>query len=356
MKDKKFVFWTSALTLLPMLVGLALWTRLPAELPTHWGADGQMDGWSGKGFAVFGMPALMLLAHWLMIGGMYLDRRNIGQNKKITRVLLMIFPALSNVMMAALYAIALGRELRISTVTMALMGLMFLGMGNYLPKCRRNSTLGIKIKWTLSNEENWNKTHRLGGKVFVLGGLVILCLSFVPDDSFLWILLAVLAGVILIPTVYSYLLYRRQVRDGTWTQSAIPVQPQSKAIGIAAIAAVLVLILGVCFTGNIDFSFGETALLIEADYWQDSTVTYELIDSVEFREEAVEGSREMGYGSPRLLMGAFRNEEFGYFTRYTYAGNGPCIVIRCGERILVLGAEDEAATRALYEALLTKLN
>ena len=88
------------------------------------------------------------------------------------------------------------------------MGLVFVAVGNYLPKCRLNYTIGIKIPWTLNSEENWNKTHRLAGFVWVIGGVLIAVLSIF---STLWLIFPVILVMTLIPMIYSYLLYRKGI-------------------------------------------------------------------------------------------------------------------------------------------------
>ena len=87
-----------------------------------------------------------------------------------------------------------------------LVGLTFIIVGNLLPKCRRSYTLGIKLPWTLASDENWNKTHRVGGKTWVIGGVFTLATSFL--GSF-WLLLAVLVVMVGVPTVYSYWYYQK---------------------------------------------------------------------------------------------------------------------------------------------------
>ncbi len=359
MKDKKFIFWTSVVTLLPILLGLFLWNRLPDEMPTHWSGSGGPDGWSTKGFAVYGLPCLMLVFHWVMIGVTFLDKENVAQHEKIMKVILGIFPALSNVMMFLLYNIALGLDVNMTRVMMPLLGVMFLVMGNYLPKCRQNSTIGIKIKWTLYNEENWNKTHRFGGKVFVLAGLGFVALTFAEGAWRFWPLTLMIATAVA-PMLYSYLLYKRQVKKGTWFQSE-----QSKAaekrlrrlgwVSLIAITLILALVVGVMFFGSIEYTLGDNALTVQASFWQDASVSYGDVDRIEYRETGVDGTREWGYGSARLLLGLFRNEEFGNYTRYTYTNSGACVVLFHGEDVLVLAAENDEATRALYDALTEKV-
>lgn len=90
------------------------------------------------------------------------------------------------------------------------MGVLFIIIGNLLPKMRQSTTMGIKLPWTLHSEENWNKTHRFSGKLWVAGGIVILATAFL--GSF-WILIAVLLVMVIIPTLYSYLLYHMQRKN-----------------------------------------------------------------------------------------------------------------------------------------------
>ena len=90
-----------------------------------------------------------------------------------------------------------------------LIGVVFLIIGIYLPKCKRNYTFGIRVKWTLANEENWNATHRFGGKVWVIGGLIIMLSAFLPDGYTIWVAMAMTAVMALLPVIYSYLYFRK---------------------------------------------------------------------------------------------------------------------------------------------------
>ena len=96
---------------------------------------------------------------------------------------------------------------------------------------------------------------------------------------------------------------------------------------------------------------GEEALQIQASYWKDLTVNYEEIDSVTYAEQWDHGMRFSGFGSARLLMGTFENDEVGHYTLYSYAGCDAAIVIESQGRLLVLGAETPEATYELYESL-----
>ena len=206
-KNKTTLIITSIMLLLPMLVGLLLWDQLPQQVPSHWNIHGEVDGWSSKPFAVFGLPGILLAMHWTCVLASCADPKAKNYTPKMLTVVLWICPVLSLVLNSMVFAAALGYQINIEIILPLLSGLLFIIIGNLLPKCRQSYTMGIKLPWTLANEENWNKTHRLGGKVWVIGGAIIMATSL--WGSF-WILMGATLLMVLIPTVYSYCLYRRQ--------------------------------------------------------------------------------------------------------------------------------------------------
>ena len=199
----------SVLILLPMLVGVLLWDQLPEQMVTHWGVDSVPDGWSGKGIVVFGIPAFMLVLHW---GGMLLtaaDPKSKEQGKKPMNMIFWIVPVISLVCCGMIYAQAMEVKLDIDTIALVLMGVTFLYIGNYMPKCKQNFTLGIKLPWTLNSEANWNATHRLAGKLWMAAGVLFLLCIFLPKPALMLALLIILPVMVLVPLVYSYLYYKK---------------------------------------------------------------------------------------------------------------------------------------------------
>ena len=108
------------------------------------------------------------------------------------------------------YATALGYSVDVALIMPLLMGAMFIVIGNLMPKMRQSYTMGIKLPWTLNNEENWNKTHRFAGKVWVIGGVVLMATAIWGN---FWFLLTALVIMVLTPTLYSYLLYQKQKEE-----------------------------------------------------------------------------------------------------------------------------------------------
>lgn len=206
-KHWKVLLLTSVIILLPVLAGMVMWDQLPDRMPTHWNMQGEIDGWSSKPFAVFGLSLLMLGVQWLCVFATGMDPKRDSHSEKILHLVFWIIPVLSVVLYTLTYMAALGREVRMETVMPVLIGLLLTLVGNYLPKCRQNYTIGIKIPWTLNSEENWNRTHRFAGRLWVVCGFVVMFTGFF--GSFRWtlpVMIVMVAG----PMVYSYLLYRRQ--------------------------------------------------------------------------------------------------------------------------------------------------
>ncbi|MGM9951746.1 MAG: SdpI family protein [Lysinibacillus sp.] len=350
---------SSVVVLLPILAGLFLWNELPEQMTTHWGADGNADGWSSRTFAVVGLPLILLAVHWVCIFLTAKDPKNKDQNRKVFGMVLWICPVVSIFASGITYAAAFGKEFNMDIIVLLLIGLMFVVIGNYLPKCKQNYTIGIRVKWTLANEENWNATHRVGGKVWVIGGLLLMVCVFLPKAMIPWVLMIVLPILAVVPIVYSYVYYKKQVAAGTAPEKAtVPISKWSKLISAVVLTGVTIMtavLLVVLFTGNIEVQYGDTYFTLEASYWDDLTVEYAAIDSIEYRESCEAGSRVNGFGSPRLSMGAFQNDEFGNYTRYSYTKCESCVVLTVDGKILVVSGADAESTKAIYENLLTRL-
>lgn len=209
-KNKGLMILTSVIILLPMVVGILLWDRLPEKMAIHWGANGQPDGWSSRPVAVFGMPLLLLAIHWLGVWLTGEDKRNRHQNEKILQLMFWIAPVVSLFGMGSTYASALGQPLRIDRLVLLLLGIVFAMIGNYMPKCRQNYTIGIKVVWTLSDEENWNATHRLAGKLWMIGGLLLMLCAFLTGPALTWVMPVVLGIMVVAPILYSWWFSQRK--------------------------------------------------------------------------------------------------------------------------------------------------
>ena len=213
-QNKKLLIITSLVMLIPVIVGLLIWDRLPDPMPTHWGINGEVDGWSSKAFTIFGLPAFLLLIHWLCIIASSADPKSQDYHPKMLKLVLWICPVVSLVIFALVYGAALGYDCNIEVIMPLLVGVMFIVIGNWLPKCKQTYTMGIKLPWTYASEANWNATHRFGGKIWFWGGVATMLTAIRGN---FWVLMVILAAMVILPTVYSYryyVKYEKEEKDG----------------------------------------------------------------------------------------------------------------------------------------------
>ena len=209
-KENKFkALLSSVLILLPVLFGLAVWDKLPEKIATHWGPDGNPDQYSSKLFAVVCLPVLVMVIHWLCLFLSKLDPKNKGQNKKIVGLVFWICPAVSLLCSCFTYFEAFKIAFNVGGICIAFLGILFIVIGNYMPKTKQNYTIGLKIPWTLNDEENWNATHRFAGRLWVIGGILMLPAAFLPTALLPFVLIVILPLAI-IPMIYSYRLYKKK--------------------------------------------------------------------------------------------------------------------------------------------------
>ena len=165
--------------------------------------------------------------------------------------------------------------------------------------------------------------------------------AFLPENMVIWARLVEVLVLAVVPSVYSWLYYKKQLAAGTATKedaSFIPRGLSKKASYLSIVFVVLILIFCsvIMFTGDIEISFSKDIFTIKADYYRDLSVEYLAVDSIEFVSEDSAGARVNGFASGRLLMGFFNNSLYGNYTRYSYT-SCPCAVkLDCGGNTLVV--------------------
>ena len=353
-QNRKSIILSLVLTLAPMLIGCLIWNQLPETVVTHWGADGVADGYSSKAFAVFAMPAILTGINLLCLILTPLDPRMHNQNKKAQNLIFWIIPIISFTVCSIFYSISLGHTMNLPLLLTLTMGILFLILGNYMPKIKQNSMLGLKISWTLLNEENWNKTHRFTGKIWVAGGIIMLLTILLPDNWFFPVLIAVTLAMVIAPVVYSYRIYKKHKAQGI-NYNIPPQQKKYRHITVVFLVIIFTFVGILMFTGDITYTCGDDALYIEASYTNDAVISYDEIDSIEFRESFDVGYRVMGFNSVRLSTGAFQNGELKDYTIYSYTFCQSMILIRSGNQYLAINAATPEATLELYQTLLSKI-
>lgn len=202
------------LSLLPVVLTAAVYSRLPAEIPMHWELNGQVS-YSAKWqlWVVAGMtPLLAVLFYFLP----RLDPKK--RNYEKFSASYVGFQAVMMLFMLAMTGICVVEALRPGTVDVAMVvclivSLLVVYLGNVMPKFRMNWFCGIKTPWTLSSEAVWTRTHRVAGRLFFAAGVLGVIGAFIPSNTAKFVLLFVpLLLASLIPTVLSYRWYRAEQR------------------------------------------------------------------------------------------------------------------------------------------------
>ena len=208
--NKKLVVITSIIILLPILVSLCFWNQLPEQVPIHWNIHGEIDGYASRFVAVIVLPLVLFVLHFVCAFATMMDPKHKNISDKIWMIILSICPVLSILLMYMMVGSALGMEIDVNAILPVFLGVMFVVIGNYLPKCKQSYTVGIKIPWTLNSEENWNKTHRFAGPCWVIGGIMVMFTGLFENE----ILIMVIALIMVFaPIIYSYMYYVKYEKE-----------------------------------------------------------------------------------------------------------------------------------------------
>jgi uncharacterized membrane protein len=203
--------WSYFLIALSVLIGVFAYPYLPDQMPMHWNIHGEVDGYWDKQYAAFFPPLLMIVLMALFIFMPRIDPKK--ENYKKFSGSYTIFITIMNVFFLLLQSMTisygLGVNIDISLVVNLGIGLLFIVLGNYLPRIKHNYFIGVRTPWTLANEKTWRKTHQLSGKLFVMAGILLVAISFLPGIYKFTGMLVVVLSTVLIATIASYVFFNR---------------------------------------------------------------------------------------------------------------------------------------------------
>lgn len=199
--------------MIAVIFGLSfyLWSKLPEIVPTHWNVQGVADGWGPKWLNLFLMPGIMLGMFLLFIYLPRLDplKKNYEQFKQqyqaLKAMIIIFFAFLYGIIVYSSFPDARFEPGRIFPIGF---GLFFIFLGYFLPTIRRNWFIGIKTPWTISSQESWEKTHKLGGRLFMAAGLIAILSGIISAElGFIFFIGAIVLAAI-IPSIYSYFVWK----------------------------------------------------------------------------------------------------------------------------------------------------
>ena len=213
--NRRRLLWFSATVVAAMLVMAAwAWVQLPAgaDIPIHWGPDGTVNGTAPK---TFGLLLLPILAVGMVVLLAFIPRfeprrANLERSGKAYGAVWAAVLLLLAGVQALIVATALGATVDVSRLILVGIGVMYLVIGNYLPKVRPNYMMGIRTPWTLTSDLAWDKTHRVGGRLFVLEGLLFIAMGIVgvSPEALLVVLIAGIVLLLVVLFAYSYQVWK----------------------------------------------------------------------------------------------------------------------------------------------------
>ena len=208
-KDLVLTLVSSAVVLLPMLIGVMIWSRLPDQIPTNFDLNGQVKNYSEKGFVVFAIPLFILVGH--LLSSLRVSAKKAEKAEIAAALFQWICPVISLIVYVDVYGRALDFPIDSALLVQLSMGLLIGVIGLAMPHCSRESRIGYKLPWTLRSEENWEATHRRAGKLWIFCAALICVNAFVmrgeKNGTAIFTILLLIA--VILPVLYSMNYARR---------------------------------------------------------------------------------------------------------------------------------------------------
>lgn len=209
----KTEFFPLLLIVLAITSSFYFYSVFPDTVPTHWNFNGEPDQWSSKAVGAFLFPGIILGIYVLFLLLPIIDPKKERYNefRKTYHIFkTIIISVLSLLYLATSLSTAGLIEISITFFTLFLIGFMFILIGNYMSKLKPNWFMGIRTPWTLSSEEVWNKTHRLGGKVFIISGIIMMAMQFMPKFLVMPLFILMVIAMSIGTMGYSYFVYKNE--------------------------------------------------------------------------------------------------------------------------------------------------
>jgi len=210
---KSFIALSVALIAASLLLSIYAYPYLPEMVASHWNTKGEVDGYLPRFWGAFLVPTIMVGLYLLVVSVPKIDplKANIMQFIKYYYGLIVVVLVFMLVVHTQVTLWSLGYVISPNIVFPISIGVLFIYIGALLNKAKRNWFVGIRTPWTLSSDTVWAKTHKIGGRLFILAGLVSILGVLLPEYAFLFILLPVIA-VTFYTVVYSYVAYQRDIK------------------------------------------------------------------------------------------------------------------------------------------------
>jgi len=204
--------WPIIIFLLATLVlAFYVYPMMPEKVPMHWNARGEIDRYSGRFFGTFGLPLINIGLYFLFYLVPVIDpkKKNIYRSWGVYNIVRYFVHGMFVVIYLMVIAVVFGYNVDVGLITQLIISLMFVFLGNSIGKIKYNYTFGIRLPWTLADERVWKKTHRFGGRLMVMCG-ILGCLNAFVNKTFAYqVFMTLIIGCFVVIGMYSYLHYRK---------------------------------------------------------------------------------------------------------------------------------------------------
>lgn len=193
------------------IVSAAIYSRLPERIPTHWNMSGEIDGWSSRFWGAWMMPLMMAVIWPVMRLIPHIDPRRVNYVKfsGMYEALIIATMAFMLAMHLLLLAAATGSRVPVSRTVIGAIGAFFVVIGVLLPRAHPNWFVGIRTPWTLSSDLAWERTHKVGGLLFIATGALTMLTTLLAPKQAVWVLLVSGTAMMVFLFVYSYVVWKQ---------------------------------------------------------------------------------------------------------------------------------------------------
>lgn len=207
-KINKSLLISSILCLFPILITIIFFRRIPEHIPLHFNYKGDANFYGSKSFLII-IPIILFILNIVIYLIRLKDTKNNNIPNKLSNILTFILPSISFIIVISIILISLNYNVKIEKIIPIFISVLLILLGMYLPKCKRNYTVGIKLPWTLYSDEIWLKTHKLSGILFIISGIFNILSSILFSKISIYIMLITLVIILITPTLYSFILYKK---------------------------------------------------------------------------------------------------------------------------------------------------
>lgn len=200
------------LLLAPFITSVIIWDLVPETVPIHFNIYGEADDFGPKWIILLLLPGIAFVTYVALLCLPYIDPK---KRIKTSQKPIVAIRVVTSVFLTGLYTIivliSMGQEIAIETYIVVAVGFLLLVIGNYLNSVKQNYFIGIRTPWALENSTVWKRTHRLGSKIWMIGGIIIMISPLIGIEKILGISVIMIAVIpmVLIPVIYSYIAYQK---------------------------------------------------------------------------------------------------------------------------------------------------